>query len=129
MITHLFFKLYLISLLYIPTILYKQIGTNNYYHKQTNQTIMSKITTLLILLIAAATSSSASNSSIESKAEEDSVAKSSLVIDKSSGKLNNKDWSFEEFENTMEVRLYVCLELAERLWRFYVHIIYVTYLI
>ena len=90
---------------------------------------MSIITTLLILLIAAATSSSlASNSSIESKAEEDSVAQSSLVIDKSSGKPNNKDWSFEEFENTMEVRLYVCLELAECLWRFHVHIL-CTYLI
>ena len=78
-------------------------------NKQTNkQIIMSKITTLLILLIAAATSSSsssASNSSIESKAEDNSVAKSSLIIDKSSGKPNNKDWSFEEFENTMEVRL------------------------
>jgi len=64
---------------------------------------MSKITTLVILLIAATSSLSASNS-IESKAEDDSVAKSSLIIDKSSGKPNNKDWSFEEFENTMEVR-------------------------
>ena len=91
---------------------------------------MSKITTLVILLIAAATSSSssASNSSIESKAEDNSVAKSSLIIDKSSGKPNNKDWSFEEFENTMEVRLLHVMSRPNLFVRFCVHI-YVQYLI
>ena len=92
---------------------------------------MSKIATLLILLIAAATSSSskASNSNIESKAEEDSSgAKSSLMIDKSSGKPNNKDWSFEEFENTMEVRSLYVMSRPNLFVRFYVHI-YVQYLI
>ena len=114
--------MYISSLNYIvshlSTILYKQIGeqTTIIINKQTNkQTNMSKITTLVILLIAAATSSSsASNSSIESKVEEESATQSSLIIDnKSSGKPNNKEWSFEEFEHTMEVRFIFVFRRSE----------------